>query len=99
MPSPTEDLRTELARRAETIDVIAAERDAALASVRALVVIIAKQGGHMKPEHQIAYRDAQALLDIGPLTRVKPWTDRPTCLLCKHAHPIGPCNPRFWERT
>ncbi len=75
MPSPTEELRTELARRAETIDVIAAERDAALASVKALVAVIAKVGGYMSPEHQQAYRDAKALIGIGPTRAL--WEDRP----------------------
>lgn len=71
--SRTED-RHELALRAETIDVIAAERDVALDSVRALVAIIAKAGGYMSPEQQQAYRDAKALISVGPPRN--PWKDR-----------------------
>ncbi len=58
----------------EDLEIAFAERDAALASLRALVAIIARAGGQMEHEHQQAYRDAKALLGIGP-TR-KAWEDR-----------------------
>ncbi len=66
--------RHEIAKLAETIELVTAERDAAFASLRALVAVLARVGGYMTPEHQQAYRDAKALLGIGP-TR-KTWVDR-----------------------
>ncbi len=74
MQTPTDEWNALIARRDETIEIVTAERDAAFASVRALVAIIAKAGGYMTPEQQQAYRDAKALLGIGP-TR-KTWVDR-----------------------
>ena len=51
----------------EREQILAAERDRALASVRKLVAIIARHGGYMAPEHQADYREAKALVRIGPI--------------------------------
>lgn len=62
------------AQPSEREQLLLAERDVALAAVRALIAMIAKHGGYMTPEHQIVYRDAKALVGIGPIA--KPWSNR-----------------------
>lgn len=66
--------KVEDAQPSEREQLLLAERDAALASVRALIAIIAKHAGYMAPEHQAAYRAAKALVGIGPIA--KPWSNR-----------------------
>lgn len=61
-------------RISEREQLAIAERDRALAMVRSLVAILAHAGGFMRPEQQQTYRDAKALVGIGPVA--KPWSDR-----------------------
>jgi hypothetical protein len=58
----------------EREQLLAAERDAALESVRALIRVLAAIGGHMTHEQQAAYREAKALVGIGPVAQE--WRNR-----------------------
>lgn len=58
----------------EREQLLAAERDDALQSVRNLISILEGNGGFMRPDQQAMIRNAKALVGMGPI--VKLWSDR-----------------------